>query len=261
MAPPPARREEIYAGVVADLLVGARSVAVGMLSPVPGAGALLAREESSGAMGLTILGSHAHNRFTNGGAELFDRAGRGRLDAFFLSGGQIDGQANINLVGTGDYPATEVRWSGSFGSAYLYFVVPRVILFRWEHSRRTLVRQVDFVSAPGTSAPGVHRPGGPVALLTNLCLFDFDRTRGQGRGRFVLRSVHPGHTVEEVRDCTGFEFDEPMGVGACAASSVPITPVPDGERLALLRGPVAHQVAEVYPVFARQVFGLAAERA
>ena len=38
--------------------------------------------------------------FTNGGAEIFDMAGRGRIDAFFLSGGQIDGQANINLVGT-----------------------------------------------------------------------------------------------------------------------------------------------------------------
>ena len=38
--------------------------------------------------------------FTNGGAEIFDMAGRGRIDAFFLSGGQIDGQANINLIGT-----------------------------------------------------------------------------------------------------------------------------------------------------------------
>ena len=239
------RPEEIFASVIADLLAGARSVAVGMLSPIPGSGALLARELGGGRLRVMILGSRAHNRYTNGGAELFDLAGRGRIDAFFLSGGQIDGQANINLVGTGEYPATDVRWSGSFGSAYLYFVVPRVILFRWEHSRRTLVERVDFVSAPGTSAPGVHRRGGPIALLTNLCLFDFDRARG----RFALRSVHPGHSLEEVRDQTGFDFDVP--------AQVPTTSAPDAQRLALLRGPVAQQIAGVYPGFARQVFGVA----
>lgn len=253
----PARPEELYASVVADLLAGVRSVAVGMLSPIPGAGALLARElaaQRGEALRLTILGSHVHSRFTNGGAELFDLAGRGRIDAFFLSGGQIDGQANINLVGTGEYPATPVRWSGSFGSGYLYFVVPRVVLFRWEHSRRTLVKQVDFISAPGTSPPGVHRPGGPVALLTNLCLFAFDRARG----RFALRSVHPGHTLEEVRDSTGFDFDGPGGQGDAGAGPVPVTPVPGPERLALLRGPVAREMAGVYPMFAREVFGLGA---
>lgn len=254
----PARPEELYASVVADLLAGVRNVAVGMLSPIPGAGALLARElaaqRGEAPLRLTILGSHAHSRFTNGGAELFDLAGRGRIDAFFLSGGQIDGQANINLVGTGEYPATPVRWSGSFGSGYLYFVVPRVVLFRWEHSRRTLVKQVDFISAPGTSPPGVHRPGGPVALLTNLCLFAFDRARG----RFVLRSVHPGHTLEEVRDCTGFDFDVAGDEGGAGAGlrSVPVTPRPGPERLALLRGAVAHEMAGVYPVFAREVFGV-----
>jgi glutaconate CoA-transferase, subunit B len=241
-----ARPEELYASAIADLLARVRNVAVGMLSPVPGAGALLAAHLSGGATRVTILGSRAHSRFTNGGAELFDRAGRGGIDAFFLSGGQIDGRGNINLVGTGSYPQTDVRWSGSFGSAYLYYLVPRVLLFRWEHSRRTLVEQVDFISAPGTSAPGVHRPGGPVALITNLCLFHFDRARG----RFGLHSVHPGHTLEEVRDQTGFDFDCP--------ASVPVTPQPDVARLAALRGPVARQLAGVYPAFARQVFGIGA---
>lgn len=238
------RPEELQASVVADLIAGARHVAVGMLSPVPGAGSLLAAHLSGGRMRVSILGSRAHNRFTNGGAELFDLAGRGGIDAFFLSGGQIDGHGNINLVGTGEYPHTEVRWSGSFGSAYLYFVVPRVVLFRWEHSRRTLVERVDFISAPGTSPPGVHRPGGPVALVTNLCLFDFDRARG----RFRLRSVHPGHTLDEVRDQTAFEFD--------SAASVPTTAPPDAARLQALRGPVAQQIAGIYPAFAQQVFGL-----
>jgi glutaconate CoA-transferase subunit B len=241
----PVRPEELYASVIADLLVGVRHAAVGMLSPIPGAGALLARQQGDGRMRVSILGSRRHNRWTNGGAELFDLAGRGGIDAFFLSGGQIDGHGNINLVGTGDYPQTEVRWSGSFGSAYLYFVVPRVILFRWEHSRRALVDQVDFISAPGRSQAGVYRPGGPIALLTNLCLFDYQKATG----RFRLRSIHRGSSLEEVRDQTGFDFD--------FAVDTPTTPAPGADRLALLRGPVAEQIADVYPAFSQRVFGRA----
>ena len=94
---------------------------------------------------------------------------------FFLSGGQIDGEGNINLVSVGDYDHPKARFPGSFGSAYLYYVVPKVILFRVEHSRRTLVPKVDFISAPGGSADNTFRPGGPIALITNRCLFDFDR--------------------------------------------------------------------------------------
>ena len=108
-----------------------------------------------------------------------------------------------------------MRFPGSFGSAYLYYVVPKVILFRTEHSRRTLVPQVDYISAPGASEPNVFRPGGPVALITNRCLFSF------ADGRFTLQSVHPGHTVEEVIEHTGFDFDRP--------AQVPETPPPSAE--------------------------------
>ena len=38
---------------------------------------------------------------------------------------------------------------------------------------------------------------------TRLALFDFDRARR----RFVLRSVHPGHSADEVRSATGFDYD------------------------------------------------------
>ena len=227
---------------VSRLLAGVPHVAVGASSPIPGAGALLARalSEESGEtpMRLSILGSRRHNAFTNGGVEIFDMIAQGRIGAFFLGGGQIDAQANINLVGAGDYPTMDVRWPGSFGSAYLYHLVPRVILFREEHSRRVFVPRVDFVSAPGPRDDGVYRPGGPYALLTRRCLFSFDRERK----RFRLESVHPGHSVEEVRDETGFDFD--------CAPQVPTTPVPEGHALALIRDRVREEIAETYPKFA-----------
>ena len=189
----PYRPQELLIDTLAGMLAGLRHVAVGAASPIPGAAALLARARDPG-MRLSILGSERHNPFTDGGRELFDCAAQGRIDAFFLGGGQIDGGANINLVGVGGYPHSRVRWPGSFGSAYLYFLVPRVILFREEHTARVLVPKVEFVSAPGTSAAEIDRPGGPYALVTGRCVFRFDKAQR----RFRLASVHPGHTAGEV---------------------------------------------------------------
>lgn len=243
---------EILICTIARLLDGVRHVAVGASSPIPAAGAMLLRalKQQAGAppVRISILGSVEHNFFTNGSAELFDCAGQGRIDAFFLGGGQIDGQGNINLVGAGDYPASAPRWPGSFGSAYLYFVVPRVILFREEHSPRVFVEKVDFISAPGTSEPHVHRPGGPAALLTGKALFSFDKSRSG----FTLESVHPGHDLAEVRDATGFGF---------AHEAEPeTTKLPDPAILALLRGRVLDELSETYPDFADQMWRSLLER-
>ena len=237
------RQEELLIAVIARLLEGVRHVAVGAASPIPGSAALLTGALSAGQTRVSILGSERIQPWSDGGVEIFDCAAQGRIDAFFLSGGQIDGAANINLVGIGDYPRQEVRWSGSFGSAYLYFLVPRVILFREEHSRRVFVPRVDFVSAPGSSGQNIYRKGGPYALVTPLCLFDFDRKER----RFRLRSVHPGHSVEEIRDNTGFDFDEP--------ALVPETPAPTPQMLRLVRGEIAQRIADPYPEFAVRVFG------
>jgi glutaconate CoA-transferase subunit B len=124
--------------------------------------------------------------------------------------------------------------------------VPKVILFREEHTRRVMVPKVDFISAPGPRADGVYRPGGPIGLLTNLCWFAFDRERR----RFRLETVHPGHTVEEVRDNTGFDFDTATEVGTTA--------LPDSATRAVIAGSIAAEIAKAYPRFVAQVFPTAA---
>jgi glutaconate CoA-transferase subunit B len=242
------RDEELLADVICRLIGDVRHVAVGAQSPIPATAALLAREKGGGKPYVSLLGSREHTFFTDGARELFDCAGQGRVDVFFLSGGQIDGEGSINLVSVGDYDRPKARFPGSFGSAYLYYVVPKVILFRLEHSRRTLVPRVDFISAPGGSADNVHRSGGPIALVTNRCVFDFDRAKK----RFRLASVHPGHTLAEVIDNTGFDFDR--------AADVPTTAAPSPETLQLLRSTVAPMVAEVYPEFASRVFSVVMPR-
>src|SRR5436190_17368542 len=149
-AQPDFRDEELLAAVVADLIGDVRHVAVGNASPIPATAALLARARGhAGRPYVSLLGSPRHTFFTDGGRELFDCAGQGRIDVFFLSGGEIDGEGNVNLVSVGDYQRPTARFPGSFGSSYMYYVVPKVILFRLEHTRRTLVPRVDFISAPG----------------------------------------------------------------------------------------------------------------
>ncbi len=141
------------------------------------------------------------------------------------------------------------RFPGSFGSSLsLFLSVPKVILFRTEHSKRTLVPKVSYISAPGGSDDNVYRTGGPIALITNRCLFSFD----QDRRRFRLESVHPGHTLAEVIVNTGFEFDR--------LPEVPVTPAPSAETLRLMRQVVAPELAEVYPQFAARVFGIKRRR-
>lgn len=238
------RTEELLASVIADLIGDVRHVAVGNASPIPATAALLARERGGGRPYVSLLQSRKHNFFTDGGVELFDCAGQGRIDVFFLSGGQIDGEGSINLVSTGDHDRPTVRFPDSFGSGYLYYVVPKVILFRLEHSRRTLVPKVDFVSAPGTSPANVYRKGGPVALVTNRCVFSFDARKR----RFRLESVHPGHGVDEVMAETGFDFDLSGTIGE--------TPPPDAASLRIMRERVAPELAEIYPQFAEKVFGI-----
>jgi len=239
-------REEFLICAISRLLCTPeiRHVAVGAASPIPGAAALLAQATDNPALRVSIIHGDSNNPFTDGGRELFDCAGQGRIDAFFLGGVQIDGHANINLVGLGNYPDTTRRFAGSFGSAYMYFTVPNVFLFAHEHSPRVLVPQVDFISAPGTSPDDVMRSGGPKYLVSNLAILEFDRTRKL----FRLVSVAPGHSVEEVVEKTGFEIE--------ISPDISTTKAPDNYQLEQLKNTVAASLAPTYPDFALRVFGV-----
>jgi glutaconate CoA-transferase subunit B len=218
-----------------------RHIAVGAASPIPAAACWLVKKRGH-PLRLSLLHKPSGNPFTEGTRELFDLTGQGRIGLFFLGGGQIDGQANLNLLGTGDWPGREVRFPGSFGSAYMYLMTERTILFREEHSPRVLVPKVDLVSAPGVSPPGVFRRGTAQALVTGRCVFLFDAARA----RFSLHSLHPGETVAGIRAATGFDFDIP--------GEVAVTADPTAEELALLRGPVCDEMLETYPDFCARVF-------
>ena len=241
------KREELLISQLSDLLVNDKHVAVGAASPIPGAAALLAKEEAkliNKRLRVTILHSNKYNNFTDGARELFDCAAQGRIDTFFLGGVQIDGQANINLVGTGTYPKIEKRFPGSFGSALMYFVVPQIILFREEHSPRTLVDQVDFISAPGASDENIYRPGGPKYLLTNRALFKFNKDLKN----FSLLKLNQNQTIQDIKELTGFKFDISENISDMLN--------PDTTRLKTLRDKIAPMVSEFYPEFTNRIWGI-----
>lgn len=240
-------QEERLIAAIADLIAAphphpVRHAAVGAASPIPAHAVMLARHRGA-EIRLSLLQRRVGNPFTDGTRELFDLAGQGRIDLFFLGGVQIDGAANINLLGTGDPPGSAARLPGNFGAPFMYFTVPRTILFREEHSPRVLVPKVDYVSAPGTSPRGTFRRGHAQALVTGRCVFTFDPEAA----RFTLASLHPGETRESVREATGFAYDEPAELGE--------TRGPSADDLAALRGPIRAALEDTYPNFCARVFG------
>ena len=223
---------------IARMLDGVGHVAVGSTSPIPATACLLARRRNPD-LRVSILGSVRHNIFTDGNRELFDCAAQGRIDAFFLSGGQIDGAGRINLVGVGAHPGSIARFPGSFGSAFLYPLVPRVILFREAHTARALVERVDFISAaPGSPETG-GRNAGPHALVTGRVVFRFEPEPGA----FALVALAPGETRETVAEATGFAYTDRLDAGETSTRQ-------DGAGAAI-DDVIAHELAEDYPAFAR----------
>jgi len=215
--------------------------ACGTLSPMPAAALWLAQLTHAPRAEVFVAGSPDWP-FSGEWQGFFDLAQAGRLNVFFLSGAQIDGQGNINLMAIGAYEQPTVRLPGGAGSAILAYVVERVVLFKTDHSPRGLVPQVDVVTAPGYTPELTcwQRPGRVTRLITPKCVFNLAPLEPP-----LLMSLHPGVTLKEVSRLTGFEFEAP--------AEIPETPALDPEARGLLFGPVKEKLARAYPLFAARL--------
>jgi glutaconate CoA-transferase, subunit B len=235
-------REEFMAAALAREVRDGEQSAVGTISPIPASAVLLAHYTHAPRVRPIIITSDDWWPFRGGSKEFYDFAQKGRLDLFFLSGGQIDRHGNLNTIAIGSAEQPRRRLPGGAGSAMLYYLPRRVVVFRAEHSPRIFVERVDVVNAPGSTAPNVVRPGGPWKVITALCVFRFDPAVRALR----LESLHPGVSREELQSKTGFPVE--------ASSATPITPAPTAEQLRVLRKRVRPEVAKVYPRFAQGAF-------
>lgn len=236
--------EEYLAVLLSRYVRDWETAACGMVSPVPAAALLLAEQTHAPHATIIILGSAEYDPFRrkgySGSTEFHFMAQRGDLDLFFVSGVQIDREGNFNLHVIGDHDAPALRLPGAYGTGMLYYMAKRVVLFRTEHTKRSLVERVDFVTAAGSSPETLHRPGGPVALVTTKATFDWEH-------EWVLRSVHPGTSTEDVLQNMGFEPRVP--------SQVHVSDKPTDDELTLLRTVVKAKLVDVYPEFAASTIG------
>ncbi len=163
-----------------------------------------------------------------------------------MSGVQIDRRGNYNLHLLGDdHDRPKVRFPGGYGGGMIYYAARRTVVFRTEHTPRTFVERVDFISAAGHTPPDVLRYGHPTKIVTPMANLAFDAEAGVLR----LESAHLPHTVADVVGSTGFDLGDVSGVAA--------TPEPTAEELAALRGPVRARMIETgtYPDWAREFIG------
>ncbi len=231
--------EELMAVIISREVRDFETVGVGAASPIPAAGCILAEQLQASHATLIILGSKEYYPFLAGSSELHFLAQRGEMDLFFLSGIQIDRYGNINLHVLGDYHSPQLRLPGAYGSAMLYYMAHRVILFRTEHSRRTFVEKVDFITAPGGTPENVYREGGPTLVVTPKAVLSWDR----GAREWMLDAVNPGSTVEDVQANTAFRLRVSPGLR--------MTPPPTEQELSILRTIVRPKLERIYPEFAR----------
>lgn len=229
---------ELLATSIAAEIENGTTVAIGTLSAIPAAAALLAQATHAPDITIIMLGSRTWWPFTGGSNEFFDFCQRGKVDLFFLSGAQIDQYGNLNLVSIGEHSRPAVRFPGGAGSSMMSFMAGKTIVFKTDHSRRSMVERVDFVSAPGFTSRDYYRMGRAEKVITPLATFAYD----QALRRLRVVALQPGVTKDDVRANTGFA---PIGLDD-ALQAAP----PTDEQLELLRTTVKAQLAEVYPVFA-----------
>ncbi len=126
--------------------------------------------------------------------DFYDLCTRGGLDVVYLGCAQIDAEGRTNVSTIGPWTQPKVRLPGGGGAAVMMPTAKRVVTWRTEHSPRTLVDKLDFVTASGNLA----------TLVTPLAVFQRDTAAGS---RFRLESRNPVVEVNEIVQRTGFAFD------------------------------------------------------
>jgi len=131
---------------------------------------------------------------------------RGNVDVGFLGGAQIDRFGNINATVIGDYHKPKVRLPGSGGSMEIAAWANRCYIIT-PHQKRRFPEKVHFRTSVGflggraeREAAGL-RGAGPQAVVTDLGILEPDEN-----GELTLVALHPGKTIEQVRENTGWDI-------------------------------------------------------
>lgn len=228
------RSDELMAVLCARNVHDWERFAAGANSPIPAAGALLARE---------IWAPNAREAGTGddapfvGAKEFTALIQRGKVDLFYFSAVQLDQHGNMNLQYVQTASGGRRRFQGAFAAPVYYYTAKRTVMFRTEHSPRFLVEHVDYITAAAATGPRLRRHGTLTEVITPLAVLRFNPQAGH----IELKSVHEGHTVADVQRATGF----PLPLADDFATTVPPTP----EEIGVLRTVVYDRLSGLYPQF------------
>jgi glutaconate CoA-transferase subunit B len=152
----------------------------------------------------------------------------GLIDVAFLGGAQIDRFGNLNTTVIGSYDRPKVRLPGSGGACEIAIHAKQILVIM-RQAQRSFVDQLHFRTSPGHSGDPVHDAArgwwgsGPTSVVTDLGTYGFDGATGE----MTLLTLHPGVTLDDVRDNMGWDPKVADDLGE--------TPPPSDEELRLLR--------------------------
>lgn len=152
----------------------------------------------------------------------------GRVTHEVVSAAQIDRHANTNNIEVVSPSGKRIRLPGQGGMADVANMHRHFLLYLTRHSPLSLIERVDYISAARGLFTAEERLAagyqpGEVKLVTNLGAF----TLSPDHRQLELVSTHPGVTVEQVQDATGF----PLRL----APDLQETAIPTAEELMLIR--------------------------
>lgn len=154
--------------------------------------------------------------------EAFDLAQRGELDVMFLGAAQVDQNGNTNLSLIGDVERPKVQLPGGAASAFLMPITPKVVVWVSRHSNKVFVEEVDFVTGQGYNHRSEQYKLNEIVVISNLAVMNFKNPERV----MQIQSYHPGHTVDEIKENTGFDLR--------VAPDVSETPAPTQDILELI---------------------------
>jgi glutaconate CoA-transferase subunit B len=135
----------------------------------------------------------------------------GRVNLGFLGAAEVDRNGNLNSTQVMG-PKGMIRLPGSGGACDIASLAHRFVVLL-DHAKHRLPERVSYITSPGFGEGlgwrehvGLPR-GGPSAVITTKCVLRF----GEDREAY-LDSVHPGITVQEVLDDTGWKLRVPERV-------------------------------------------------
>ena len=233
-------RAEVCAVACAERWRGAGEVIVSPFGTVPSLGARLARltfapeivltDGEAALMANTPPLSAARDAMVLEAPmpyrRVFDVVWSGRRHVMMMAS-QVDRFGNQNLSCIGEWARPKAQLIGVRGAPGNTVNHPTSY---WvpNHSTRSFVERVDMVCGVGydraaAAGPAATRFHDVRAVVSNLGVFDFDTPDHSMR----VRSLHPGVSMDEVAEATGFELVVP--------DEIPTSRLPTDEELDLMR--------------------------